>query len=141
MNALRLAFFVFLLQTSITVIAIADLPISCTSDRTACLHFNANTIGGTTLSNILAEEVDESNYKATQIEADVDADVWTAGAQAASMVTSLGYGAIIGIYSFTVFIFGFSGISASIGAFLQGIVYYFYFTLLKSVFRDTTGEI
>ena len=141
MNILKIALFIFLVQEAVYIVAAANIPITCDTSGTSCLYFTADTISGTTWADIIANEVGQNQYKTTQLETDISADLWTATATALSIVTSIAYGSVFGIYSLIIFFFGNSAVSQAFGIVLQAVVYYFYAVFIIKMVKDVRGEV
>jgi len=141
MNVYKIAMFVFLIQQAIWLVSLADIPIACTSDGSACIYFESDTITGTTWAAVIAGEVESGQYKSTQIETEIDADVWTATAMSLNIATTILYAAWAGAFSLVTFFFGWTTISVAFAALLQTLVYYFYLILVAKIIKDVGGDI
>ena len=141
MNIFRIALFIFLIQQGIWLMTLASIPISCLSDGSACIYFSADTVAATTWQDVVTNEVDSGQYKSTQIETEIDADVWTATAMSLNIFTTILYGAAAGAYSLVIFFFGRTTVSYAVAILLQGVVYWFYLVLISKTIKDVGGDI
>jgi len=140
-NVWKLSLFLLLLNLSLYVVGEANIPIRCDSAGTSCLYFNVGTIGTTTLSDIMEGNVDDSSYKAVQIEAEVTADMYTATATAISKAGQSIVFSLYCVYSIVVFIMGYSPVGVAIAVTLQAGVYFFYSYYVISLVKESSGDI
>ena len=141
MNIWRLTLFLLLLNMSIYVVGVAQIPIKCNAAQTSCIYFGNDIIGTTTLSDIIMDNVDESNYKAVQVEADVAADIYTATATAISKAGQTIVFSLHSVYSIIIFVLGGGAVSFAIAVMFQSGIYFFYARYLASLIKEGTGEI
>lgn len=129
MNIYRIAIFIFLVQEGITLLSLAHYPLACNASG-ACIYFEASTIQGTTMADIIKGNVESGIYKTTQIEANIQADAWTSTGIYITMASSIVYGSIFGISSIILFFFGYSLLSGTIAVIMQALVYLFYISMI-----------
>jgi hypothetical protein len=142
MNAWRIVIFVFSIQMGIFVITQANIPLACQSDGTSCIFFTADTISATDMGAIINNEVDSSQYKATQIEEDIfNTDFFTATSTALKTLTNFAYLSVFGIFAIVTFIFGSNGVGLLLATILQSIVYFFYGVLIVDKIKPGGGNI
>ena len=141
MNIWRLTLFLLLLNMSIYVIGEAQVPIKCNAAGTSCIYFGNDIIGTTTLPDIIMDNVDESNYKAVQVEADVAADIYTATATAINKAGQTITFSLHSVYSIIIFIAGGGAVSFALAVMYQCGVYFFYARYAISLIKEGSGEI
>jgi hypothetical protein len=135
MNIFQIALFVFLVQEGIYLVTLVNYPLSCDAATNACIYFDASTISGTTLGDIMKGNIESGTYKTTPIEANVQADAWTSTGIAVTMLSSILYGSVFGMWSLIIFFFGSSIISIAIATVMQCLVYFFYACMLADNIR------
>ena len=136
MNAWRIALFIFFLQSGFYLVGLAQIPIACTSDSSACIYFNADTLRSTDMGAIMREQVDSSQFKSTQINVDIfTTDALTFTATAFQTLTVFIYMSVFGIAQMILFIFGSGAVSVGFAAIMQVVVFYFYGRVLVDTLR------
>ena len=142
MNVWRIALFVFMIQTAVQLTTLANVPISCTADGTACVYFNADTLRSSDMGSIISNQIDTSAFQSTQITQNIfTTDLFTFTSTALNVITNFIYMSVFGIYSFITFVFGSGVVSVAFAGAMQVIVYFFYGRLLSDVLRPgSRGE-
>ena len=116
----------FMLQTGVTIATAANFPLACTSDGSSCLFFSLDTMRNNELGGIISNQVDTSQYKSTQIQADITTDTFTATAVDLNTFTNIAYMTLFGGYTFIVFVFGSNIVGILLAGAVQTMIYIFY---------------
>jgi len=141
MNVFRIALLVFLVQEVILIASVASIPLACNSAQTNCVYFNVSTISSTTMADLMQTEIEEDEYKSTQIASDIEQDESLDIGKAINIAKELIYGHVFGLKSIITFIFGNGAVATAIGSLFQAIVYFFYSILLLNIVRFAGGKI
>jgi len=141
MNIYRLALFMFLVSESVYIISLANIPLRCTDDYSACLYFSPSVFGGTSIYDVLQGNIDEGQYTGTKISTDVTVDFYLTIPNVISKAVDILSWSIAGTYGLFTMFFGFSAVSVAIGTMLQGIMYFMYAKLLNDYIREGKGDI
>ena len=136
MNAWRIALFIFFLQSGFYLVGLAQIPISCTADGSACIYFNADTLRSTDMGAIIQGQVDSSQFQSTQINENIfTTDLFTFTAIAFQTLTTFLYMSVFGILHIILFIFGSGAVSAGFAGTMQVVVFYFYGRVIVDTLR------
>jgi hypothetical protein len=143
MNMWKILMYIFFLQLGITVVTFAQIPLTCNSDGTACVYFDADTLRSTEMEDIISNQVNENQYRSTQIKTDIfRTDVLTATSTVLNIITNVFYMSLFGLYAFITFIFGNNGVAVALGVGMQTLIYIFYARAFADVIKlGGKGEI
>lgn len=139
MNVQRIAIFIGLLQLSVYLVSLANIPIKCSDDGTTCIYFSVTTINSNSIQNIIKTTIDSGQYKSTQVESDITTDAFTSAATALGLAANSFTFAAIGIYNIIIFFLGYTPLTIEIALGMQAVVYFFYAFALISIIRGTGG--
>lgn len=141
MNIYRIAIFMFLINLALTLITLANVPITCNSTGTGCIFFSADTMSSTSMSQILSGNIKDGQYKSVQIETNIDQDLYTATAAGLGVLVNFIYVAILGMYLLVPFFFGSNALTIGFGLGLQSLVWFFYGRSLLGLIKLGGGDV
>ena len=133
--------FIFLLQMGVWFAITAGIPIGCNADMDTCRFFDSTVFNGKNIINTWGDSVREGQYKSVLVESNVFMEAYSLVTGALSLLVSVLWGAIAGVFGFVIFIFGSNLTALAIAGALQALVYYFYLVLIIKTIKEASGEV